>query len=167
MLEVESLSDIYTVRQLDNKDVYKVLELEKGNPLYFEFAPPAPSVDSILDDMRILPPNMRYEDKYYVGYFDHTSLVAVMDIIVGYPQKETIFIGFFMMNKVFSGRGIGSRIIAYALNKFLEMGYSKARLGYMKNNMQSKSFWYKCGFIETGEEVEIDRGTVVAMEKVL
>lgn len=72
-----------------------------------------------------------------------------------------------MMNKTFFRHGIGSGIIQYSLKKFFEMGYSKVRLAYMKENMQSKSFWEKCGFLETGIETENDQGNVVILEKEL
>ena len=42
-----------------------------------------------------------------------------------------------MMDKDFSGKGIGSEIIKCALKKFFEMGYSKVRLAYMKKNIES------------------------------
>lgn len=36
-----------------------------------------------------------YADKYYIGYFEGEKLVAVMDLILNFPNKETAFIGFF------------------------------------------------------------------------
>lgn len=42
---------------------------------------------------------MSFKDKYYVGFYHKDKLVAVMDLIVKYPNDETAFIGFFMMAK--------------------------------------------------------------------
>ena len=40
----------------------------------------------------------------------------------------------------------------------------KVRLAYMKGNMQSRNFWRKCGFTETGVEKENEHGMAVIME---
>ena len=46
-------------------------------------------------------------------------------------------------------------------------GYEKVRLAYMKGNMQSRSFWRKCGFTETGVEKENEQGIAVIMERIM
>lgn len=43
--------------------------------------------ESILDDMEALPPGKSREDKYYVGFFGGGSLAAIVDLILGYPEK--------------------------------------------------------------------------------
>jgi len=110
-----------------------------------------------------LPPKKTAEDKYFFGYFDGTSidsteaeLVAIVDLIAAYPNSQTAFIGFFMMNEKYQGRGEGSRIIKELLGKLLEAGFENVRLGYMKGNEQSRAFWKKNGFMPTG--VETDNG---------
>ena len=51
------------------------------------------------------------EAKYYVGFYDGDILVAIMDLIDGYPDSDTAFIGFFIMNRQLQGRQIGTSII--------------------------------------------------------
>ena len=34
-----------------------------------------------------LPDNIDIKDKYYVGYFKNEKLIAVLDLIDGYPKK--------------------------------------------------------------------------------
>ena len=41
-----------------------------------------------------------------------------MDLIVKYPNKDTVFIGFFMVDKEHCGQGIGSKIIEDCLKEF-------------------------------------------------
>ena len=38
--------------------------------------------------MKALPPNKEAFDKYYLGYYDGEKLIAVMDFILGYPDKK-------------------------------------------------------------------------------
>ena len=61
-----------------------------------------------------------------------------------------------MMDIKESGKGKGSFIINEILAAFKKEGYKKARLAYMKGNSQSRRFWEKCGFAETGIEKYCD-----------
>lgn len=90
-----------------------------------------------------------------------------MDFIVSFPEEDTIFIGLFMMDVKESGKGKGSFIINEILAAFKKEGYKKARLAYMKGNSQSRRFWEKCGFTETGIEKENNHGIAVVLEKIL
>lgn len=66
---------------------------------------------SIREDLHALPPGKTEMDKFYIGYFDQCNLVAVMDLILAFPDDETASIGLFMMNQKYQGGGIGSKII--------------------------------------------------------
>ena len=72
-----------------------------------------------------------------------------------------------MMDRKESGKGKGSAIIIEALTAWKREGYEKVRLAYMKGNMQSRSFWRKCGFTEAGVEKENEQGIVVIMERIM
>ena len=87
-----------------------------------------------------------------------------MDFILSFPKEDTIFIGLFMMDSKESGKGKGSAIIAESFTTWKSEGYKKVRLAYRKGNMQSRNFWRKCGFTETGVEKENEHGMAVIME---
>lgn len=165
MKNIQNLSAKFDVRKLDESDVNEVLELMKKNPLFFQHCPPMATRQSILEDMKALPPRTIYEDKYYVGYFLDGKLVAVMDLILKYPKEDTAFIGFFMMNKDFQGKGIGTEIIEECETFLRGNGYLYIRLGFAKGNPQSEAFWLKNGFRRTGVEDVQERYTVVVMGK--
>lgn len=165
MKNIQNLSAKFDVRKLDESDVNEVLELMKKNPLFFQHCPPMATRQSILEDMKALPPRTTYEDKYYVGYFLDGKLVAVMDLILKYPNEDTAFIGFFMMNKDFQGKGIGTEIIEECETFLRGNGYLYIRLGFAKGNPQSEAFWLKNGFRRTGVEDVQERYTVVVMGK--
>ena len=55
MINIKRLSDQYCVRRLNKKDVSLIETLQKGHPLYYEFCPPFPSVQGILNDLKALP----------------------------------------------------------------------------------------------------------------
>ena len=95
MLEVEinELSKTFRVRKLDKDDVELIYDLSRKNHIFYQYHPPFVTRESILDDMVALPPEKNYDDKFYVGFFENQSLVAIMDLILDYPAKEIDFIG--------------------------------------------------------------------------
>lgn len=166
-MDLSSLSTVYNIRRMGENDASLILDLENGNQLYFNYCPPKPSKHSVLNDLQALPEGKNRDDKFYIGFFKDKRLVAIMDFIVSFPTKETIYIGLFMMDCKESGQGKGSRIINEILTAFREEGFIKVRLAYMKGNPQSKRFWEKCGFTEIGIEKENEHGKAVVLEKVL
>ena len=74
-----------------------------------------------------------------------------MDLILGYPQEQTAFIGFFMVAAAHQGTGLGSALVGEAMEYLRSLGYTTLRLGVDKGNPQSFAFWSKNGFQVTGE----------------
>ena len=109
------MSRRYDVRTIADGDVEKVYMLCRGSPMYYEHLGIVASREDVRSDLKALPRGKNLDDKYYVGFFDGPSLVAVIDLIAGYPDDKTAFIGFFMMEKNFQGRGVGSAIIGDVL----------------------------------------------------
>ena len=85
---------------MDDSDADSILELCKGNTQYYLYCQAKPSREQILNDLHITPPGIDSSDKYYIGFYQENTLVAVMDLIDGYPAPGIAFIGFFMMRKV-------------------------------------------------------------------
>lgn len=166
-LDIKRLSGKYEVRKLEEADIGLVYGLSAGNPMFFQYCPPFVTKESILHDMKALPPGTSYEDKYYVGFFHEGRLLAVLDLIFHYPNEETAFIGLFMMRKESQGKGIGSAVITECFDFIKAQGYRFVRLGFAKGNPQSEAFWTKNGFAKTGVEAENENYTMVVMEKEL
>ena len=166
-MELSSLSSRYTVRPLLEDDVPQILRLFKGNPLYFEHCPPPPSEDGIRAEMAALPPGKTARDKHYLGFFDGGSLAAVLDLIDGWPDGKTAYIGFFMLDAARQGRGEGSRLVSSCCGALKAAGVCRVRLGFAKGNPQSEAFWRRNGFAQAGAERPADGYVVVPMEKLL
>ena len=162
---INKLSKNYIVKLLYNKDVAAVYNLCSKNTLYYDFCPPFVTPESIEADMVALPPGKTANDKYYLGYYDKAKLIAVMDLILGYPDEDTAYIGFFMTDVSMQGKGVGSAIINELSRFMCSQGYSKIQLGWVKGNPQAEHFWHKNGFIETGKMYEMDDYTVVEARK--
>ena len=164
-LKIDNLSRKYAVKLLSDKDVAAVYSLCSKNTLYYDFCPPFVTPESIEADMAALPPGKRREDKFYLGYFDNDNLTAVMDLILGYPDEETAYVGFFMTDVSVQGKGVGSAIISELSGFVCKQGFSNIQLGWVLGNPQAEHFLHKNGFIETGKMYEMDDFTVVEAQK--
>ena len=157
----------FTIRKLTESDIPAMLQLCQANPLYYQHMKMEPTSENLKQSMTALPPKKTAEDKYFVGFFDNSKLAAILDLIVGYPRPEIAFIGWFILDKEYQGRGIGSQLVEDILARLRECQYSAVRLGYIKTNPQSRVFWQKNGFVPTGQESQEEQYTVVIMEKTL
>ena len=166
-MDIQKLSTRFSVTILTEKDIDVIYELCAGNPLFYQYCPPFITRKAILEDLKALPPNKTYDDKYYVGFWEEEQLVAIMDLIVGYPDEKTAFIGLFMLEKSMQGLGCGSRIIEECSQFLKREGFAFIRLGYAKGNPQSEHFWKKNGFEDTGIEVQNEGYVVVVLQKTL
>ena len=167
MLNIEKLSTSYQVRKLDAKDANKAYALVQSNPLYFAYCPPQATRHSILEDMKVVPANKNLDDKYYLGFFDGTDLIAILDLITGYPNNTSAWIGFFMVDAKYQRQGIGTKIIDSLNGELLKSGIKRIELAYGKGNEQSEKFLLKTGFVKDGREIKVPGYTVVVMEKIL
>ena len=145
-MEISSLSKFFVVRKLTINDVDTIYDMMSKNEIFYQYHPPFVTKESVVEDMEALPPNKSYDDKYYIGFFENDSLVAIMDLILGYPTEEIAFIGLFMTNVQYQNKGIGSNIISDTCDYLRGLGYKNVRLGVDKGNPQSYSFWLKNSF---------------------
>ena len=165
-LNIEILSKSYFVRRLNQRDVDSIYALCRENTIFYQYHPPFVTKESILKDMTALPPEKSMEDKYYLGFFAQDELVAVMDLILNYPKPDIAFIGFFMMNDRYQGRGIGSQIVDEVTAHLKACGFNEMRLGIDKGNPQSTHFWRKNGF-QVIREVPQGDGVILLAERSL
>ena len=118
-----------------------------------------------MEDMKALPPGKDYKDKYYIGFFQHSQLAAVMDLIADYPQKGTAWIGFFAVNIRCQKRGVGTGIISDCAACLKQLGFEKIRPGIDKGNTQSRAFWTKNRFVLTEGEISAGETAFCMMER--
>ena len=166
-MKFQDLSRRFLVRELCEEDVDAVYALCAGNPQFYRYHPPFVTRESIREDMRALPPGTTLEAKAFLGFFDSKELVAVLDLISGYPDARTAFIGLFIVDASRQGQGLGSEIIRECAECLRLAGYAKIRLAIDKGNPQSEAFWTKNRFVKTGEEYPHTLYTHVPLELLL
>ncbi|MCI7814292.1 MAG: GNAT family N-acetyltransferase [Robinsoniella sp.] len=98
-----------------------------------------------------------------------------MDLVFGYPQDEIAWIGFFMVEQQMQGKGVGTKIIEEVITFLKTREVKKVQLAYVQGNEQSRNFWHKQQFLETGKVTSrlVEPGKsvvpcqVVVMERIL
>lgn len=152
-MNINSLSNTFDVHRLGAEDTDLIFALSCKNRIFYRYHPPFVTRESIQEDMRALPPGKDDKDKYYIGFFENETLVAIMDLILDYPARDIAFIGLFMMNSEYQNKGFGSKIISECADCLKTLGFHKIRLAVDKENPQSNVFWKKNGFtvIDEGE----------------
>ena len=165
-MEISKISSSYDVRRLDDSDADSILSFCRKNTQFYEYCEAEPTREQVLNDLHITPPGTSLSDKYYIGFYQKEMLIAVMDLIDGYPEPETAFIGFFMMNKELQGQGTGTAIIQETAAYLKITGKTTIRLAIDKGNLQSTHFWKKNGFLVI-KEVDRNGWTALVAEKKL
>ncbi len=166
MIDLSALSTKYDTRLFNPSDVELILSVAQKNMQFYKYTEAKPIRKQILHDMETAPPRKDLSDKYYFGFFDGDVLVAIMDLVEGYPTDDITYIGFFMMNPEYQGKGIGSFIVSEVLIYLKLIGVKKIHLAIDDGNPQSKHFWQKNGFKIIGD-VEIHGYTKLIAEKQL
>ena len=164
-MDIRGLSDKYIVKKLEDSDIQDIFELCRENKLYYEYCPPAVTEESIKRDMDALPPGIAINDKFYIGFYTDGKLIAVMDLIYGYPEKKIAYIGFFMTNVKIQKRGIGSEIISELCCYLKQEGFVSVRLAWVKGNPQAEHFWLKNLFAILGETTGNVSDSVILAER--
>ena len=164
MIDISKLSKSYSVRILNESDVEMLVEICRKNTVFYEYTEARPTRENILDDMKATPPGITMADKYYFGFFDDRELVAIIDLIDGYPKLEIAYIGFFMMNPQYQGKQIGTAIVGEVIDYLQSIGKTAVRLAIDKGNPQSSHFWKKNG-CEVISEADVNGWTKLVAEK--
>ena len=147
------------------EDILDVYILCRNNEQYYRYCPPFVTEDSIKNDMTACPPGKSLLDKYYIGYYDGEELLAVLDLILAFPNERTAFIGFFMMDREHQNKGLGSIIVSELSEALSKEGIEAIQLAWVQNNPQPKAFWHKNGFIETGDISHMENYSVVVAKR--
>ena len=166
-MNINKISKQYKCSLFNENHIQDIINLYKCNTLYFTHCPHIINDEFIISELNNLPPGIKKENKYFIGFYDENKLVGVMDLIDGYPDKDIIYIGLLMLDINIQGKGIGTMIINDLFNYLKELNYKEVQLGFVKTNPQASSFWKKLGFVQCRDEVDFIDYIVVPVKKEL
>ncbi|MBO7364696.1 MAG: GNAT family N-acetyltransferase [Lachnospiraceae bacterium] len=167
-LDLSLLSSEFTVRRLDEGDITDVFNLCRENRRYYRYLRTRPSRAALTEVITNPPADASHASKKYcVGFYDFDRLVAVLDLVMGYPEPDDAYIGWFVVDANRQGEGIGSQIIADVRAAVKAQGYDYLSLTCVTDNEEANAFWEAQGFSRTGVITEKERYSVETWGKAI
>ncbi len=164
--DISMLSSEFETRKITEADIRDVYVLCRENRKYYRYMHVQPTLRNLTDVISEVPNGTLPKDKHFVGFYNKDNhLVALLDLITGYPEKDDALIGWFMVDARMQGEGIGSQLFADIRAAMKGQGYDYLSLGIIKENTEAESFWLKQGFTFTGEEITDGSKVIAKMER--
>ncbi|MGW1343281.1 GNAT family N-acetyltransferase [Kribbella sp. NPDC002412] len=144
------------LRPIEPADVDALQELIESDSGYTERITGYPPGESDAQSLLMMRPEHLPEDaKLVLGAFQDDHLVAVVDLLRGYPNDHTAFIGLLEVHWNSQGTGLGAS--TYELvQQYVETSWTEVRtlrLAIVDTNAHvATGFWLRQGFEPTGEE---------------
>jgi len=98
-----------------------------------------------------IPPGFDIHNKLYIGFWINNRCIAVLDILLGYPNPDAIYIGLFLVHSELQGTGLGRKMIEALLTAAKNMKMNSAKLAVIESNAKAITFWKRLGFEDTGK----------------
>lgn len=131
-----------------------------------------PGASDAQSTFTMLPPNKTYADKFVFNLYRKESPVGCIDLIRGYPESSTAWIGLLLIDERLHGQGLGRlgyRKIERQIRSWPEV--KSIGISVVATNDMAIPFWQKMGFSLTGERKPYKHGTVeseiILLRKVL
>ncbi|MGI6254365.1 MAG: GNAT family N-acetyltransferase [Acutalibacter sp.] len=109
-----------------------------------------PSLESCREDLTALPPGRGREHKLFLGLWQQGHLQAVLDLVEGYPDEETLYIGLLELDTSCQGQGLGTALVKALAQESFQAGFSLLRLACLEANTPGLGFWQSMGFTQEG-----------------
>ena len=156
----------YKIVRIDENMLDDVLSLCKKNIVYYEkYLQEPATLEDVKSIITELPPNTDKKQKYALGIYENSELIAILDIVLGYPEKQTAFIGLFMVDTQKQNKGVGTLIISNVLQAFKNLNFQKCSLGVITKNQPAIKFWQKHKFNLTAKISTHEKYDIVFMER--
>jgi GNAT superfamily N-acetyltransferase len=137
----------------ERSDMAELQRVIEEAPAYAELmtgAPPGPA--DAQSTYSILPDGKTYEDKFVLGVYANDEMVGFVDLIRGYPNPATAWIGVMLISEDHQRKGIGARAMDLVERLVRDWGTcDRMRLAVTRANESVIGFWERLGFKATVE----------------
>ena len=152
--------------RLGREDAPQVLAFLRSRMDYFACVGEELTLESVREGRTVHPPHTQAGQKWYVGLWRAGKLCAVADLVAGYPDGETLFIGLFVVGAGAQGKGLGRRLIEELSARAGARGGRRMRLGCVEENQAGHKFWLAQGFRDVERKEGAHHGrTLLVMER--
>jgi uncharacterized protein len=141
-----------TLRPLTSIDEPALQRLMEADSAYSERVTGAPPASTEARDLLTgRPPELPSERKCVLGAFQGETLIAVVDLLRGWPEPSTAHIGLFQVHVAHHGTGLGRRVhtqLLRWLRQWTETTSVRAAV-VATNAEQAEPFWAAMGYTST------------------
>jgi diamine N-acetyltransferase len=102
-----------------------------------------------VDSLKALPPGCTLEQKLFMVAYRDDQAIGVIDLIRGFPDSETAFLGLLLLRETHQNQGLGKSIYEATEKVAINLGLKKIRLAVVDSN-PVQIFWKKMGFLDIG-----------------
>jgi ribosomal protein S18 acetylase RimI-like enzyme len=138
----------YFVRQLaleDSEEIQGVWDKCLDYMLLVEGHPAEPNYG--VEQFQDVPPGKSTEDLFVFGIFNQQNdLVGLLDVLRGYPDEITWWIGLLMFTPDFRSQGLGQKVTQGFADYVRANSGQAIMLGVVEENQLASAFWKKMGF---------------------
>ena len=164
--DIAMLSSAFETRAINSENIPEVFALARSNRVYLRYLGERPTKANLTALIARLPEGAQPSSKHFVGFYDEDGyLVAVMDLVCGWPDERTAFIGWFMVAADMQRQGVGSQLFADVRAALEGQGYQSVRLQLPERDDEGIAFWQAQGFALTGERDESGRRPLVTLSR--
>ncbi|HEU0036343.1 MAG TPA: GNAT family N-acetyltransferase [Kofleriaceae bacterium] len=137
----------HELRRVTAADEPALQAMLASDPAYFrlaEGAPPRPTeAHEVLTE---LPPGHPAERKHVWALFAADGPLAVIDILEGYPDAESWYLGLIFVAPAARDGRLGTTILASLAEHVVESGGTKLRLAVVSANLGARRLYDRLGF---------------------
>jgi ribosomal protein S18 acetylase RimI-like enzyme len=129
----------------------RIIERDEDYALRVTGHPPGPA--DAQSTLMFVPEGSSPNDKAPFGVWLGDELVGLLDLLLRYPDDETVYLGLLLIDRAHQHQGVGTAAFQ-ALERDLLPRWPWARrlrLSVVRTNDQTLGFWRQMGFTETGE----------------
>ena len=112
----------------------------------------APDPADAPEILRVCPPGIGEDDKFVLAVLEGEELLGCVDLVRGYPDEQTAYLGLLLLKESRQGRGIGSELVQRLLGMAADWGCTAIRLGVIETNLPALHFWTRHGFQQVGSK---------------
>ena len=138
----------YSVHLLSLEDVKAIQALYEKCVDFMLLVDGHPAGENAADEeFQNLPPGKSMDDRFMYGIIDPVNeLAGVLDVLRGYPEEGTWWIGLLLFVPEIRSLGMGKKVV-HGLCKHIKINGGKAiMLGVVAENERAYQFWSKMGF---------------------
>jgi ribosomal protein S18 acetylase RimI-like enzyme len=169
---MQSFLPDYELKRITPETLDQVEEVYTTNGSFFMLTAGRPAtIDDCRVDMEALPPGFAQSQKYYLNVYDKKTggAIAVVDLLCGYPDDNSVWLGLLLVHGAYKRQRIGSAVVDVIVNAAKQRGFASLQLGVVAGNETALSFWNSNGFNEIRnakskrqDNIEMD---VIVMER--